>query len=431
MYMRRIAGIAAGLIVAACSSSAPDVSDGAARQIERAEAQIRAAEQAEAAVLAPALLREARERVETARLNATSSNRSLRDDAQRRAVESLEAAMAAEAVADAASQVGNANRIRADVLRLGGEAPATALADVDTTIAARGKTATERVAAARARLESALRAGAREAQPEQFREALSMLDTAEDLSKNPEQADGASHVAYLVEMRARRLEAAVAARAAEQRLSSLELQAARLGQQASERAAAEERRLREEAERRARDAAAEAERARLEAERNTAAAQQQARAAQAELDAQRQAEEQRRQRLAALEAELAKIADTRRDDAGLVVTLPGIYFDTGMSVLKPGAREALTRIAANLGDTGATFAITIIGHTDSVGDSEYNQRLSLDRARAVRDHLASAGMPAAAMIIEGRGEDAPVATNETAAGRQQNRRVELLIRQRP
>lgn len=417
------------LLVVACSSSSPVATGGAVREVERAEAQIASAEQAGANVLAPEILREARERLDSARLNANSSNATLRADAQRRAVEAMEAARAAEEIARAAAQVNEFNRLYADVDRLGGDPAGLPLSQVEVAIGNRGATASERVEAAQARLEAALRAGAREAEPQQFAEAVSMLDTAESMARKPEQADGAAHLAYLVEMRARRLEAALAADAASERLPQLELQAARLGREASERTAAEERRRREAAERQAREATAEAEQARLAAERAAAEADRRAQAAQDQLNAAQRAEEERRQRLAELEARLAEIAQTRRDEAGLVVTLPGIYFDTGKSVLKPGARESLSRIASNLRESGASFTITIIGHTDSVGSDSYNQQLSMDRASAVRDHLVASGLSSSAMIVEGRGETAPVASNDTAAGRQQNRRVELFIRE--
>lgn len=456
MLLNRIAGFAAGTLVmsgalfAQTTASAEAVS----RDLARAEAQIQAAERAEAALHAQDLLREARERLDAARLNASSSNRAVREDAQRRAVEALEAASTAETVARYLGQVREANRLRADVVRLGGTPAAAALEEASFSVGPRGTTATERVAAARAALERALRAGAREVQPERFGEILQLHDTAEDLSKNSRTADTARHLAYVAEMRASRLEAEIRGGAAERVLPQLQLESSRLGRAAGERAAAEERRLREQAEQQARAAAAEAERARLaaeaqarqaaadaerarlEAERQAAAANENARAAQAQAEAARaqledraRAEAEQRQRLEQLEARLAEIAETRRDESGLVVTLPGIYFDTGRSLLKPGAREALTRIAQGVRESGTAVTVRIIGHTDSVGAAEYNQRLSLERARAVRDFLSNTGLEAASMMIEGRGEDAPIADNSTAAGRQQNRRVELMIRQ--
>jgi outer membrane protein OmpA-like peptidoglycan-associated protein len=127
-----------------------------------------------------------------------------------------------------------------------------------------------------------------------------------------------------------------------------------------------------------------------------------------------------------MQQELSSIANTRKDERGLIVTLPGIFFDTGKSQLKPGARSTLTRIAEQLRRID-TAAIAIEGHTDSTGSNDKNQRLSEARAAAVREFLVGAGVPAARVTALGKGEEAPVATNNTTAGRQQNRRVELVI----
>ncbi|MGZ5443054.1 MAG: OmpA family protein [Thermoanaerobaculia bacterium] len=134
------------------------------------------------------------------------------------------------------------------------------------------------------------------------------------------------------------------------------------------------------------------------------------------------------QRIATMQAELAKLAETRTSERGFIVTLPGLFFDTGKSALKAGARNALGKIADQL-RANADVRIAIEGHTDSVGSDALNQALSEKRAAAVRDYLVSRGLPADRMTMTGLGETAPVATNDTAAGRQQNRRVELIISQ--
>lgn len=159
-------------------------------------------------------------------------------------------------------------------------------------------------------------------------------------------------------------------------------------------------------------------------------ARQEARAAQEEL--QRTREEMARRdaetRRAAMEAELARIAQTKRNDRGFVVTLPGIFFDTGKSQLKAGAKNTLTKIAAQL-RTSESVRISVEGHTDDVGSEASNMELSEKRAQAVRDVLVNAGVPAERITSSGKGEAEPIATNKTAAGRQQNRRVELVITQ--
>ena len=128
------------------------------------------------------------------------------------------------------------------------------------------------------------------------------------------------------------------------------------------------------------------------------------------------------------EADLAKLAATRAEQRGFIVTLPGIFFDTGKSQLKPGARNTLQKIADVL-KTDPTIKMSVEGHTDSVGTAEKNLELSEMRANAVREFLVNAGVPADKISATGKGEADPVATNKTAAGRQQNRRVELIIQQ--
>jgi outer membrane protein OmpA-like peptidoglycan-associated protein len=165
-----------------------------------------------------------------------------------------------------------------------------------------------------------------------------------------------------------------------------------------------------------------------ELEQQVVAAQQQTQATQAELDRTRQqlAERDAEARRLRLEQELSRLAATRVDPRGLIVTLPGIFFDTGKHDLKPGARNTLTKITEQL-RTDDTIRVAIEGHTDSVGSESSNQALSERRAGAVRDFLVNNGLPAERISASGRGESVPVASNKTASGRQQNRRVELII----
>jgi len=135
-----------------------------------------------------------------------------------------------------------------------------------------------------------------------------------------------------------------------------------------------------------------------------------------------------RDRITAMQTELSKLAQTRTSDRGFIVTLPGLFFDTGKSVLKTGAKNTLGKIAEQLRINEDT-KIAVEGHTDSVGSDAMNQTLSEKRAAAVRDYLVARGVPAARITTSGLGESAPIATNDTAAGRQQNRRVELVISQ--
>lgn len=118
---------------------------------------------------------------------------------------------------------------------------------------------------------------------------------------------------------------------------------------------------------------------------------------------------------------------TTRDTArGLIVNLSDVLFDTGKSTLRPGAREKLAKIS------GIVLAypdlrLAIEGNTDSVGTDAANQTLSEQRADAVRDFLADEKIPTSSMTSRGLGKSQPVATNDTPEGRQQNRRVELVV----
>lgn len=158
------------------------------------------------------------------------------------------------------------------------------------------------------------------------------------------------------------------------------------------------------------------------------AAQQQTQQTQAELDrarAELAARDVETRRLR-MEQELSRLAATRTDERGLIVTLPGIFFDTGKAVIKAGSRNTLSRIAEQL-RTDDTLRIEVEGHTDSVGSTASNQSLSERRASAVREFLAANGIPADRITSVGRGESSPIAGNTSASGRQQNRRVELVI----
>ncbi len=194
----------------------------------------------------------------------------------------------------------------------------------------------------------------------------------------------------------------------------------------AEAAQAEALRMKKEAE----DAAQEAARQKAEAEQASAAALAQQQAAQAEAEKARQAaaqaEAEKGQLRAQLLAQLNSILQTRDSARGLIVNMSDVLFDTGSSTLKPGAREKLAKISGILlAHPGLTLQIE--GHTDSVGSDEFNQQLSERRADTVRDFLAEQGVPASSISARGFGKTQPVATNDTAEGRQRNRRVELVV----
>ena len=116
----------------------------------------------------------------------------------------------------------------------------------------------------------------------------------------------------------------------------------------------------------------------------------------------------------------------KQTDRGLVVTMEDVLFDTGQATLKPGAELTIERLAGFLVSSPQT-RVRIEGFTDSTGSQEFNELLSQRRADAVAHALSNQDVPASQMQTIGRGEAFPVASNSTAAGRQQNRRVEIVF----
>ena len=128
---------------------------------------------------------------------------------------------------------------------------------------------------------------------------------------------------------------------------------------------------------------------------------------------------------AALQQEIDAL-NAKATERGLVVTLGDVLFQTGKSSLKGGSTTNLSKLAIFL-NTYKDRTVIIEGHTDSVGSTEANQVLSQHRANAVRSYLAHKGIDGSRLTATGLGESSPVAGNDTATGRQQNRRVEVII----
>jgi outer membrane protein OmpA-like peptidoglycan-associated protein len=125
---------------------------------------------------------------------------------------------------------------------------------------------------------------------------------------------------------------------------------------------------------------------------------------------------------------LSAILETRREARGLIVNLSDVLFDFNQASLKPGAREKLSKLAGIMIAYPGAYKIEIEGHTDGVGSQDYNQKLSEDRAETVHAYLVKEGIATDRIIaVRGFGKIRPVATNDTPEGRQQNRRVELVI----
>jgi outer membrane protein OmpA-like peptidoglycan-associated protein len=132
-----------------------------------------------------------------------------------------------------------------------------------------------------------------------------------------------------------------------------------------------------------------------------------------------------RDQLAQTQQQLADL-QAKKTDRGMVLTLGDVLFDTGQATLKPGAASILDRVAAFMNDN-PMVNVRIEGHTDSTGSSDFNQVLSQNRAAAAATALQTRGVPPGRVTAVGKGQELPVASNATSAGRQQNRRVELVF----
>src|SRR5271168_2300641 len=159
--------------------------------------------------------------------------------------------------------------------------------------------------------------------------------------------------------------------------------------------------------------------AQADAEQSRLAAQQ------AQLNAQ-QADTDKAAMRAKLSEQLNSILQTRDSARGLIVSMSDVLFDTGKYSLKPGAREKLAKVAGIL-LAYPGLNIEVGGYTDNVGGDAMNQTLSENRADSVRDYLVQEGVATNSVSAKGFGNTLPVATNDSSAGRQQNRRVELLV----
>jgi outer membrane protein OmpA-like peptidoglycan-associated protein len=185
----------------------------------------------------------------------------------------------------------------------------------------------------------------------------------------------------------------------------------------------------------------EADRVRRERDAQTAAAQTEADRLKRENDAQRamaqadldraagekaQAEADKVQLRAQLLLQFNAILQTRDTVRGLIVNMSDILFDTAKYSLRPAAREKLAKVAGILSGH-PSLRMQVEGYTDSVGSDDYNQLLSEHRATSVRDYLTQSGIPLDSVTAKGFGKTQPAASNNTSTGRQQNRRVELVI----
>lgn len=149
---------------------------------------------------------------------------------------------------------------------------------------------------------------------------------------------------------------------------------------------------------------------------------------QQQLEVEREKRQAAEQRAASALKSLAEIAKVNEEQRGTVITLPGgVLFTSGGKTLSPTARQSLDRVASALVEQTSESRVVIEGHTDARGSDTKNQELSQQRAEAVRDYLVQKGMDAQRVAAVGKGEESPIADNESAEGRATNRRVEIIV----
>jgi len=277
--------------------------------------------------------------------------------------------------------------------------------------------------------------GADKDAPEIFPKATSSLQMAENaLASKADKKDIVSKAGQAIQF-AEDARALAAQRQNEARIAAdREAAAAKAKTEAEAKAAEEAKRQAEltaakEAQMKA-EADAAAVKAKAEADAAAAKAKAEADALKAREEAARAEAERSRKAAAELRAQLLdqfnRVLETRDTPRGLVVNMGDVLFDFGKYNLRSEAREKLAKLTGIvLAHPGLKLAVE--GHTDSVGGDEANQKLSEQRADVVRQYLIEEGLPDASVSSQGFGKSSPVADNDTAAGRQKNRRVEIVV----
>jgi outer membrane protein OmpA-like peptidoglycan-associated protein len=275
-------------------------------------------------------------------------------------------------------------------------------------------------------------ANAEQYAPAEFQKAKDLLNRAEDYYRRKQgsgpigtvarQAAQTAEEARVITIKREQEEEAARERQAAadqtaQAQAEAEKRQAEAAQAQQQAQAAEAQRLAAEQERQR------AEQARLQAEQAQQQAQSQVQQAE---QARQQAENDKQQMRARLLEQLNQVLQTRDSARGLIVNMPDVLFDTGKSELTPAARERLAKVAGIL-IAYPDIKVEVDGYTDSTGSLDFNERLSQSRADSVRIYLQSRGVKSDSITTQGFGPNNPVASNDSVSGRQQNRRVELVV----
>src|SRR5580698_3965688 len=261
-------------------------------------------------------------------------------------------------------------------------------------------------------------AGAGQYAPSELQKAQDLLNQAEDYYRRKQGGGPIGTVAREATQTAE-----------EARVMSI--QRAEQAQRDQERQAAADQTAKAQADAQAQQAAAaqaqaQAQQSQAQAAQAELARQQAAQQAQQSEQARQQAENDKAQMRARMLQQLNQVLETKDTARGLIVSMPDVLFDTGKADLKSTARERMAKVAGIL-IAYPDIHVEIDGYTDSTGSLELNERLSQERADAVRSYLSSQGVNSSAITTQGFGPSQPIASNDTASGRQQNRRVELVV----
>jgi outer membrane protein OmpA-like peptidoglycan-associated protein len=271
--------------------------------------------------------------------------------------------------------------------------------------------------------------------PLELRSAQQALTQAEAALKSGEDKATVEHYAYLARQRSAtalqageiaRAEQAVAASGSERNRILMQARSREadkaLSQAEQERAESERARMQAQASSADAEAARQAaERDRMQAQASSADAEAARKAADAQLAAAQSAEA----KAATLQSQLSAL-EAKQTERGMVLTLGDVLFDTGQAELKPGAFSTIDRLATFMRENPER-TLGVEGYTDSMGSDAYNLSLSQRRADAVRAALLARGIDGSRITTSGMGKASPVAGNDTAPGRQRNRRVEIVI----
>jgi len=262
------------------------------------------------------------------------------------------------------------------------------------------------------------------------KEATETAEEARLMAVKQKAEEEAQAAAAAREAQARADAAAEAKRRADAEAARQQAEQARLQ---AEQAKADAEKAKQEALAAAQEAARqkeEAEKAKAEAlaqQQALAAEAEKAKAAAAQSESLRQQAEQEKAELRArLLQQLNQILATRDSARGLIANMSDVLFRSGSYELLPGARERLAKVSGIV-LAYPSLHIAVEGHTDSIGSDEYNQTLSERRAESVRDYFVQQGIKASTIEAHGFGKTEPIASNDTPEGRQQNRRVELIL----